>query len=138
MLCAVEAYERFIYSLAETFPSIIRSTLVLYATGPKEGTLRGEIEFDKSITLRVAEWLDFSKGIIRRYAYLVLQGDEKLYWYDSQPHPDDPSLADTHPHHKHVPPDIKRHRIPAPRLGFEEPNLPFLIEEIEKGLLYTE
>jgi len=52
----------------------------------------------------------------------------KLYWYDSWPHLNDPALASTHPHHKHVPPDIKHNRVPAPALSFAEPNLPFLIE----------
>lgn len=54
-----------------------------------------------------------------------------LYWYDSQPHPDDPTLAATDPHHKHVPPDMKHHRIPAPGLSFSPANLSFLIHEIE-------
>jgi hypothetical protein len=40
--------------------------------------------------------------------------------------------ASTDPHHKHVPPDIKRHRIPAPGLSFEQPNLPFLIAEVAR------
>ena len=41
----------------------------------------------------------------------------------------------THPHHKHVPPNIKRNRIPAPEISFGQPNLPFLIEEIEANIL---
>jgi hypothetical protein len=45
-------------------------------------------------------------------------------------------LASAHPHHKHVPPDIKRHRISAPGLSFIRPNLPFLIEEIEREVLH--
>jgi len=40
-----------------------------------------------------------------------------------------------HPRHRHVLPDIKHNRVPAPRLSFTEPNLPFLIEEIEQELL---
>jgi hypothetical protein len=60
---------------------------------------------------------------------------EKLYWYDSFPHPNDSSLASTDPHHKHVPPNIKHHRVPAPDLSFTRPNLPFLIEEIEHQVL---
>jgi hypothetical protein len=36
------------------------------------------------------------------------------------------------PHHKHVPPDIKHNRIPAPNLSFERPNLPVLIAEINE------
>ncbi len=41
----------------------------------------------------------------------------------------------THPHHKHILPDIKHHRIPAPDLSFTRPNLPFLIQEIERQVL---
>ena len=55
--------------------------------------------------------------------------------YDSQPHPDDFVLARTYPHHRHVPPNIKRNRIPAPGLSFTRPNLTFLIEEIEREIL---
>ena len=43
----------------------------------------------------------------------------------------------TLPHHKHVPPDLKHHRVPAPHLSFDHPNLPFLIKEIEQTLLST-
>lgn len=50
---------------------------------------------------------------------------------DSQPHPNDPTLQMTHPHHKHIPPDMKHHRISAPAMSFVQPNLPALIEEIE-------
>jgi hypothetical protein len=46
-----------------------------------------------------------------------------------------PILASTHPHHKHIPPDLKRNRIPAPDMSFEEPNLPTLIEEIEREII---
>lgn len=46
-----------------------------------------------------------------------------------------PELASTHPHHKHVPPNIKRNRIPAPGLSFIQPNLPYLIEEVARELL---
>jgi hypothetical protein len=62
----------------------------------------------------------------------VYQGEERLYWYDDFPHPHDSALASTFPHHKHVPPDIKRNRTPAPALSFTSPNLLFLIREIEE------
>jgi len=45
------------------------------------------------------------------------------------------TLASTHPHHKHIPPDLKHHRIPAAGLSFTQPNLPFLIQEIIDHLL---
>ena len=75
--------------------------------------------------------------MLTRYGYEVWHGDEKLYWYDSQPHPDDPTLATTFPHHKHIPPDIKHHRVTAPDHSFTDPNLPVLIAEIERDLLHS-
>jgi hypothetical protein len=47
------------------------------------------------------------------------------------PHPHIPELQSTHPHHKHVPPEIKHNRIPAPGIAFDRPNLPYLIAEVE-------
>lgn len=65
------------------------------------------------------------------YGYEIWQGDKKLYWYDSQPHPHEQGLQSTHPHHKHIPPNIKHNRIPAPAMSFYQPNQPALIGEIE-------
>ena len=31
------------------------------------------------------------------------------------------------PHHKHVPPDLKHNRLPAPDISFPHPNLPGLL-----------
>ncbi len=135
MILDIQAYERFIYSLPDTFPSIHRSTLVVIRRGPTIAELTGEIEFDQGIILGVWEDLNFARGVIQAYSYWVEQGDERLYWYDPQPHPDDPSLTSTFPHHKHVPPDIKHNRVPAPGISFEQPNLPFLVREIEETLL---
>jgi len=78
------------------------------------------------------EELDFGAGLIASYGYKVYRGDERLYWYDDFPHPSDPALASTFPHHKHIPPDIKHNRVPAPELSFTQPNLPTLIREIEQ------
>jgi len=61
---------------------------------------------------------------------------EYLIWYDSWSHPDDKSLAATDPHHKHIHPNIKHNRIPAPNLSFYQPNLIFLINEIIQQFLY--
>jgi hypothetical protein len=58
----------------------------------------------------------------------------RMYWYDDFPHPGDVTLASTFPHHKHVAPDIRRHRIPALGMSFTRPNLAVLIQEIQ-GLL---
>lgn len=133
MLSSLYEYGRFVvYTLRDRFPTIKGSDLVLIPMGPTLGTLRGTLDFDNDITLRVIEQIDFEAQTIEHYSYTVSQGDEKLYWYDSQPHPNDFSLAITFPHHKHIPPDIKHNRILAPGIRFDESNLPFLIEEIER------
>jgi len=135
MLPDIQAYEHFIYGLSETFPSIRRSTLVVIRRGPTIAELKGEIEFDRGIILGVWEDLNLARRVIQAYTYWVEQEGIRLYWYDPQPHPDDPSLASTFPHHKHVPPDIKHNRVPAPDISFGQPNLPYLILEIEETLL---
>jgi hypothetical protein len=132
-----EEYEYFIFSLRERFLSIQYSTLVFQRQKARSATVRGDIIFAKGVRLRAVEILDFDveDNFIRSYSYAVYRNEEKLYWYDSFPHPHVPDLASTHPHHKHIPPDIKHHRIPAPNLSFAQPNLPFLIQEIETTLL---
>jgi len=55
----------------------------------------------------------------------------KLFWYDPQPHPNDPDLQSTHPHHKHIPSNIKHNRISASGMSFTQPNLPKIIGEVE-------
>jgi hypothetical protein len=73
-------------------------------------------------------------AVVDEYGYEVWQGKEKLYWYDPQPHPDEPTLQSTYPHHKHVQPNMKNNRVPAPGNSFNRPNIPVLINEI-KGLI---
>ncbi|MFQ5751559.1 MAG: DUF6516 family protein [bacterium] len=41
------------------------------------------------------------------YGYELWLYDKKISWYDRQPHPNDPDLPSTYPHHKHIPPNIK-------------------------------
>lgn len=79
--------------------------------------------------------INFEGGRIRNYSYEIYVEGQKVAWYDPFEHPHIPELASTHPHHKHIPPDIKHNRIPAPGLSFDRPNLPFLIEEIERDYL---
>jgi len=135
-MTAIAEYELFVYNLRDTFPAILSSTLRIIRTGPDSGRVVGILTFANDLRLDVAELVDFDAGRfeILQYGYVVWQSDERLYWYDSQPHPHDPTLAVTDPHHKHTPPDIKHHRIPAPELSCTEPNLPFLIQEIEQLL----
>ena len=72
---------------------------------------------------------------MRSYSYEIYRAGEKLAWYDPFEHPHIPELASTYPHHKHVLPDIKHHRISALGISFEQPNLPTLIEEIVREVL---
>lgn len=130
---SLHEYEEFIYSLQNSFPTIQRSTLVIIQRSRGYAELSGEIHFGQAIRLNVYERLVWSAAAVRiqGYSYEVWQNEQQLYWYDSQPHQNEPTLAGTNPHHKHVQPDIKHNRIPAPGLSFSQPNLPFLIDEIQ-------
>jgi hypothetical protein len=152
-----DQYERLVYTLPTHYPSIHLSTLVLVPPGLDTARLTGMVTFGDDIVLCVYELLDFEQGLIAAYRYEVSRCDppftrkplpeaveycsvsyvhkQKLYWYDSWPHPKDTTLAFSHPHHKHIPPNIKRHRVPAPELSFSQPNLPTLIAEIIRDLL---
>ena len=129
-------YELFIYAIQEHFPVVRQSTLVFERRGATLARVAGELYLDQNYRIVVRERVVFHRlpAVMDWYGYEVWHGDEKVYWYDSQPHPDDQTLQSTHPHHKHIPPDIKHHRISAPRMSFIEPNLPYLIEEIESLL----
>lgn len=128
-----EDYELFLYTLTQQFLSVRRSTVTFVRRGASLARIAGELYFDNDIRLIVRERILYDRLplTIDGYGYEVWRGDEKLYWYDSQPHPDDPLLQSTHPHHKHLLPDLRHNRIPTPELSFSQPNLPVLIQEIE-------
>ena len=156
-LFSPDAYQAFLYTLPELYPSVIRSTLTYIASGRLFGRVEGMMIFDQNIVLCVQEYLNFDLHVIEGYGYEVscskISTDSpdfpgaseycradyphknKAYWYDSFPHPNDAALVSTLPHHKHVPPDIKHHRLPAPGLSFTRPNLPVLIEEVQRKVL---
>jgi len=108
-----------------------RATITVWPVSRYTGIAEGEIFFAGDFRLRMREEIDFDEGVITSYGYEIYRGNEKLYWYDDFPHPNDITLASTYPHHKHIPPDIKHNRIPAPGVSFSKPNLPVLIQEIE-------
>jgi hypothetical protein len=128
-----EDYELFLYALPQQFPAVRRSTVTLVRHGVSLARVAGELHFDHQIRMIVRERLLYDRlpMAMDSYGYEIWRGEEKLYWYDSQPHPDDVHLQSTHPHHKHVPPDIKHHRIAAPEMCFSQSNLPVLIRELE-------
>ncbi|HKH45129.1 MAG TPA: DUF6516 family protein [Thermoanaerobaculia bacterium] len=123
-------YSRFVAELFDR-PDIERSTVTLWSDSPYTGIAEGEVFFSNGIRLRMREEIDFAAALIASYGYEVYRGEARLYWYDDFPHPGDPTLASTFPHHKHVPPNIKRNRIAAVGISFEYPNLPFILGEIE-------
>jgi hypothetical protein len=124
-------YSRLVFSLLTDRATVERHTLAVYTTSRTIGITRGQIVFRSGHVLRVFEQIDFIAHRIFKYFYELSYQGESLWWYDSMPHPDIPDLESTHPHHKHIPPDIKHHRIPATGLSFTEPNLPQLITEAE-------
>jgi predicted nucleotidyltransferase len=120
-----------IYSLPERYASIRHSTLVLATIGRTLAKLEGQLIFAGDVVLDVWKLVDFEGGRIRNYSYEIYRAGEKMAWYDPFEHPHIPALASPYPHHKHVPPDIRHHRVSAPGISFVPLNLPTLIEEIE-------
>lgn len=123
-------YSRLIAELLSQ-PNIQSSTVAVWPDSPYTGIAEGDVMFTNGLRLRMREEVDFDAGLIISYGYEVYRGEERLYWYDDFPHPNDPTLASMLPHHKHILPDIKHHRIPALNMSFERPNLPALVREIE-------
>ena len=130
-LRSLSDYSRFVAELLGQ-PNVQSSTVAVWSDSPYTSVAEGEIFFTNGLRLRMREEVDLDAGLIISYGYEVYQGEERLYWYDDFPHPNDATLASTMPHHKHIPPDIKHHRIAAPGMSFERPNLPALIQEIEE------
>ncbi len=130
-LKSLDEYSRFIAELIDR-SGIERSTVTVWSVSKYTGIAEGEIFLINEYRFRMREEIDFDEGLITSYGYEVYRGDNRLYRYDDFPHPNDSSLASTHPHHKHVPPDIKHNRKPAPAISFSRPNLPELLREIEE------
>lgn len=129
-LTSLAEYSRYIAAVLDR-PTVQRSTVVVWSASPHTGMAEGDVYLLQEFRLRLREELDFEEELITAYGYEVYQGEQRLYWYDDFPHPNDLTLASTFPHHKHIPPDIKRHRIPAPEISVTQPNLSTLLQEIE-------
>jgi hypothetical protein len=127
-------YARLIFTLLADRATVESHTVAVYTVSQTIGATRGQIVFRSGHVLHVFEQVDFVAHHILKYFYELTYRGESLWWYDPMPHPGVAELQSTHPHHKHVPPDIKHHRIPAPDLSFTQPNLPFLVAEIEREL----
>lgn len=128
-------YETLIYALLTEFPGVIRSsTLLIYSTSALIGKVEGQVQFATDLVLDVQEIIDFRRGRIIDYSYDISYHNEKIRWYDPQPHPELEILKPTFPHHRHEPPNIRQNRQPATGISFDTPNLDTLIQDcIELG-----
>ncbi|MFH1632456.1 MAG: DUF6516 family protein [Chloroflexota bacterium] len=134
MLPSFAEYCQLLADLPQQFPCIRTSDLRAYTIGKYIAEVEGQVVFDGGYVLSVWELLDLSTRTIRKYSYELDRHSARIWWYDPMAHPENPLLRSTFPHHNHVNPNIKRNRLPAPGLSFTNPNLPFLIQEIEKFL----
>ena len=133
----IASYSAFVYALRERHPFITGSTLTLAPIGATLAKLEGRIECQNGNHLEVWELVDFAAHSIRTYSYEVYREEEKLCWYDPWEHPEIPALAATFPHHNHVPPIMRGHRVPAPGIGFVSPNLDVVLEDVRRDLLHV-
>jgi hypothetical protein len=106
-LTSYTEYSQCLYHLLENRPTVESHTLTVYTTSRTVGITRGHIVFCSGYILRVFEQIDFVTHRILKYMYELRYQNERIWWYDPMPHPNTPELQSTHPHHKHVAPDIK-------------------------------
>lgn len=130
-----KSYAIFLYTLQNQYSEISKSKIHFFTVSQTRRIAYGTFYFRKQIELRFREEIDFLRVKLLDYYYEVRQYDEKKDSYDPQPHPENPELAPTFPHHKHILPDIKHNRQSAPGISFKTSNLPLLIEEIMKNYL---
>jgi hypothetical protein len=131
-LDGIESYSAFVYAVAERHPFVAHSTLTLAPIGATLAKPEGRVECQAGIHLEVWELVDFAAHRIRTYSYEVYREGEKVCWYDAWEHPEIPALASTFPHHKHVLPNLRDNRVPAPGIGFDAPNLDVVLADIRR------
>jgi hypothetical protein len=129
-LDGLATYSAYVYAVAERHPFVTGSTLTLAPIGATLAKLEGRIECGPEIQVEVWELVDFAAKRIRTYSYEVYRRNEQIGWYDAWEHPEVLSLAATFPHHKHVPPNLRDHRVPAPGISFESPNLDVVLKDV--------
>jgi hypothetical protein len=131
----IASYSAWVYALADRHHFAIHSTLTLVTIGATLARLEGRIECPGGLQLAVWELVDFSTQRIRTYSYEVYRNGEKICWYDPWEHPEIPALASTFPHHKHIPPNLREHRVAAPGIRFDAPNLDVILEDVRREWL---
>lgn len=73
-----ESYQSFIYQLSNLYPSIKFSTLKSYHIDKWTAIVKGELLFDKNITLRVREVIDFNEKQSKAIATMFLEEMKKF------------------------------------------------------------
>jgi hypothetical protein len=131
----IAGYSTWVYALAERHHFVTHSTLALAPIGATLARLEGRIECPGGLRVEVWELIDLSVRRIRAYSYEVYRGGEKICWYDSWAHPEIPALASTFPHHKHILPDLRDHRVAAPGIQFDAPNLDTVLHDVRREWL---
>ena len=130
----IARYSAWVYALAERHPCVTGSALALAPFGATLARLEGRIGCEGGLATDVWELVDFATHRIRTYSYEVQRHGEKIGCYDAWPHPEVAELTATFPHHKHVPQDLRHHRVPAPGISFETPNLDVVIEDVQRPI----
>lgn len=134
-LADVNSYSAFVYSLRERHRFVSVSTLALIPLGATLAKLEGSLQCGGELRVDVFELVDFVEKRIRTYSYEIYRGHEKICWYDPWEHPEEPSLAATFPHHRHLPPDLREHRAPASGISFHSPNLDVVLDDVQRDWL---
>ena len=77
-LSTPEDYELFLYTLAERFPSVRRSTVTFVRRGLSLARVAGELLFDRDIRLVVRERVVYHRlpAVLDWYGYEVWRGEE--------------------------------------------------------------
>jgi hypothetical protein len=134
VLQTIEDYELFLYTLQDQFTSIKRSSIALIRKGASLARVSGEIFFAREFRIVIRERILYhcTPIVVDWYGYEIWKGDQKICRYDCQPHPDDPELKISYPHHKHILPNLNRNRIPASHMSFNRANIPEIIQEVEE------
>jgi hypothetical protein len=131
----IASYSASVYTLADRHVLVSNASLARVPIGATLAKLEGRIECQGGICIDVWELIDFTSTRIRSYSYEVYRSGEKICWYDSWEHPELPELASTFPHHRHIPPNLRDHRVPAPGISFESPNLDTVLQDIRRDWL---
>jgi len=137
-LADISGYSRHVHSIQERFPFVTQSTLRVIPLGATLARVEGRMECLGGIAIEVLELVDFAEHRLRSYSYEVYRRQEKVCWYDHWPHPELPELAATFPHHRHMLPNLRDNRQPAPGMSFAQPNLDTVLADVARDFAPTD